>query len=146
MRDRQSRVPIFLLFFALVIVFAIIIGVLNNTTQEAWLHFDTVGGASAEHVFCIPAGTTTQDRRFTKLIVCLDDGPGMGKELNILLTNGVDEMWVNLTGTEIHGNTTDGSFDWDASAETLNIDQFHSAGGAVSHINICVQWYWKENE
>ena len=116
------------------------------STRETWLHFDTVGGAAAEHVFCIPSGETSQDKHYSRLIVCLDAGAGLNKWLNVTINDGTNFMWVNLTGAATEGSTTVGAFDLDVSAEALNIDQFHSAGGAVSHINVVIEWYYKENE
>ena len=117
-----------------------------NCTYENWLHFDTVGSASRDHVFILKQNYTSQDRRVTKLLVDVYPSPGVDKWLNISLSDGTNFMWVNLTGTDTYDCTSVGAFDLDVSVEDLTILHDETAGGNVHHVNVIVQWHYKENE
>lgn len=110
-----------------------------------WIHFTMTEGATDVSINVVPSGLLVQDRHFHRITFAVDVAPGVGKECNITLTDGVGSMSVSLTGTEItNGWTETGEFDWDVSANTLILKYTQDAGGSASKGFITIKYHYKE--
>jgi len=109
-----------------------------------WMHFSLEAGLSDVTLNIIPAGFVTHDRHYHRIIFVVDTAPGVGKEVNVTLSNGANTMTVSLAGAEEAGWTDVGSFDWDVSEESLILTYTQDAGGASTNGFITIKYHYKE--
>lgn len=113
---------------------------------ESWLHVDFAAGGTNVELSSIPAGFHHQDRRYSSLHVSVGTAPGVGKWVNVTLTDGTSSMIVSITGAAKSENTDVGAFDLDVSAESLTLSYSQTAGGASDEAGVIIHWHYKENE
>ena len=114
--------------------------------MDEHIHHDAVAGIGYQVIDQISAGYFTQDRHIHSIHVFASPSPGEGKWMNITLSDGTNNIWVNITGADQEGFSDTGEFDWDVSAETFTVGYAQTAGGAVDEFCIHYDWHYKEND
>ena len=109
-----------------------------------WIHFTMAAGILDESINVVPLGILNQDRHFHRITFAVDEAPGVGKECNVTLTNGLGSMFISLTGDEVSGWTETGEFDWDVSETTLTLSYTQDAGGLARKGFITIKYHYKE--
>lgn len=111
-----------------------------------WMHFSLEAGKSDITLNIIPADFVTKDRHYHRIIFVVDTAPGVGKEVNVTLSNGDNTMTVSLTGAEESGWTETGEFDWDVSEENLILTYTQDAGGLATNGFITIKYHYKDRK
>ena len=109
-----------------------------------WIHFTMAAGITDDSINVVPSGLLIQDRHFHRITFAVDSAPGIGKECNVTLTDGVGTMSVSITGTDTDGWTETGEFDWDVSDTTLTLRYTQDAGGLARKGFITVKYHYQE--
>ncbi|MEE9401250.1 MAG: hypothetical protein V3V32_04445 [Dehalococcoidia bacterium] len=96
------------------------------------LSHQVAGGEAADCMMELVAGSLTQDIHVDKLIVSLENPPGVGKTVTVTVSDGTSTITVAIAGdTDQTGNSTTNNFDLDVSAEDLTVALTATAGTAT---------------
>ena len=114
-----------------------------NSDFSHWIHFSMAAGLVDESINVVPSGVLIQDRHFHRITFTVDPAPGVGKECNITLTDGIGTMFISLTGDETNGWTETGEFDWDVSETTLILIYTQDAGGLSRKGFITIKYHYE---
>jgi len=109
-----------------------------------WFQFSFSKGVTDETINIVGAGILIQDRHFHRMTLTVNIAPGGAQEVNVTLSNGVETMFVELTGNETAGWTQTTEFDWDVSAQALTLTYSQSAGGASTMGFITIKYHYME--
>jgi len=107
----------------------------------AFASHEISGGESGEMVYIIRAGTLHTDIHIDRLALSLENAPGGGKTVSVTVSNGIDTMTVNVSGSDVAGYTTTNNFDLDASVQDLTVTLDSDAGAASGTATIFLLYH-----
>ena len=111
-----------------------------------WLHFTIEGGKTDELLSMAGAGTMIQDRHFHRITLAVNTAPGEGKSVAVCLHNGIGHLNVTVSDAETSAWSQTTEFDWDVSAQSLEIVYTQTAGGATTKAFVTIKYHYKETE